>query len=372
MKIVKGYKVELDLNNRQKTECAKHAGAARWAYNWGLNRKKEHYEQTGKSIGAMDLHKELNQLKKTIVPWMYEVSKCAAQEALRNLDKAFKGFFDSVTGKRKGEAVGFPKFKSRRHGLGSFRLTGVIKVEANRVKLPRLGWSRLKESGYIPVEDMHILSATVSEKSGRWFVSVQVEEEIPDPQPATGTPIGVDLGIKTMATCSDRTTFDNPKALYAKTKQLERWQRRLSRRVKGSQNWYKAKQKVAQLHMDVANLRKDAIHKATSAIIGKQPSHIAIENLNVKGMVKNHKLAKAVSDVGMGEFGRQIKYKAKWNGIEVIEADRFFPSSKTCSGCGIVKDELPLSARTYNCDDCGLSIDRDLNAAVNLRQLAPV
>lgn len=372
MKIVKGYKVELDLNNKQKTACAQHAGAARWAYNWGLNRKKEHYEQTKKSIGAMVLHKELNQLKQTSIRWMYDVSKCAPQEALRNLDKAFKGFFDSVTGKRKGEPAGFPKFKSKRNGLGSFRLTGSIKVETNRVRLPRLGWLRLKEFGYIPVESVHILSATVSEKSSRWFVSIQVEEEIPDPQPVTGTPIGVDLGIKTMATCSDGTTFDNPKALYARTKQLVRWQRRLSRRIKGSQNWYKAKQKVAQLHMDIANLRKDTIHKATSAIMGKRPSHVVIENLNIKGMVKNRKLAKAVSDVGMGEFGRQIKYKTKWNGIETIEAGRFYPSSKTCSGCSIVKDKLPLSARTYNCDSCGLNIDRDLNAAVNLRQLASV
>jgi putative transposase len=217
IRIIRGYKTELDLNNRQRTACAKHAGAARYAYNWGLRRKIDAYEATGTSPTAIDLHRELNALKRTELGWMYEVSKCAPQEALRNLDRAFAHFFRRVELKKQGKLkgpVGFPRFKSRKRGLGSFRLTGSIHIFEDSIQLPRLGRLRLKERGYLPTSGVNILSATVSERAGRWFVSVQVEEEVPAPTPAKGEAIGVDLGVRTLATRSDGIVYENPKALY--------------------------------------------------------------------------------------------------------------------------------------------------------------
>jgi len=220
------------------------------------------------------------------------------------------------------------------------------------------------------VEGVKILSATVSEKAGNWFVSIQVEEQVPDPPKPVGEVIGIDLGIKALATCSNGDSYDNPQALKAKTKQLKRWQQRLSRREKGSSNRGKAKKKVAKLHSQVANLRKDALHKVTSAIIAKKPTAIVIEDLNVSGMMANHKLARTISDVGMHEFRRQITYKAEQAGIELVIANRFYPSSKTCSQCSHIKQDLTLNDRTYHCFECGLVIDRDLNASINLKHLS--
>jgi transposase len=230
MIILRAYKTELDLNNKQCTLCAKHAGTARFSYNWGLSRKISAYQAGQKTPTAIDLHRELNALKKTDFPWMYEVSKCAPQEALRNLDKAFDNFFRRVKEKKAYKftgKVGFPKFKSKKLGKGSFRITGSISVKKDKIKLPRLGWLRLKEKGYIPTVGIKILSATVSEKARRWFVSVQVEQEIKDIEKATGAPIGVDLGIKSMAVCSSGTEFENPKALQKALQKLRRVQREL-------------------------------------------------------------------------------------------------------------------------------------------------
>jgi putative transposase len=380
MRIIRGYKTELDLNNRQRTACAKHAGAARYAYNWGLRRKIDTYEATGKSPTAIDLHRELNALKKTELGWMYEVSKCAPQEALRNLDQAFNHFFRRVKQKKQGKlkgAVGFPRFKSRKRGRGSFRLTGSIHVFQDRIQLPRLGQLRLKERGYLPTTGVHILSATVSERAGRWFVSIQVEEEVPAPPPAKGAPIGVDRGIKTLATRSDGIVYENPSALNKAQRKLRRLQRQLSRQQKGSCNREKTRRRIARLHYRIANLRRDTLHQATSDIVAKtkpdtaRPRAVVLEDLNVNGMLQNHRLARAIADVGMSEFGRQVQYKTTWSGSQVVVADRWFPSSKRCSGCGAIKDKLDLSERTYECNCCGARLDRDLNAARNLAQLAP-
>jgi putative transposase len=380
MRIIRGYKTELDLNNRQRTACAKHAGAARYAYNWGLRRKIDAYEATGKSPTAIDLHRELNALKKTELGWMYEVSKCAPQEALRNLDQAFNHFFRRVKQKKQGKlkgAVGFPRFKSRKRGRGSFRLTGSIHVFPDRIQLPRLGQLRLKERGYLPTTGVHILSATVSERAGRWFVSIQVEEEVPAPPPAKGAPIGVDRGIKTLATRSDGIVYENPSALNKAQRKLRRLQRQLSRQQKGSCNREKTRRRIARLHYRIANLRRDTLHQATSDIVAKtkpdtaRPRAVVLEDLNVNGMLQNHRLARAIADVGMSEFGRQVQYKTTWSGSQVVVADRWFPSSKRCSGCGAIKDKLDLSERTYECNCCGARLDRDLNAARNLAQLAP-
>jgi IS605 OrfB family transposase len=425
MHITRGYKTELDLNNKQMTACKQHAGAARFAYNWGLKRKQDVYRTTGRSISAIDLHRELNALKPREFPWMYEVSKCAMQEALRDLDTAFRHFFRRCRLKKAGQwkgKCGYPRFKSKKQGLGGFRLTGSIHVSADTIQLPRLGRLRLKEHGYLPTTGVHILSATVSEQAGRWFVSLQVEQEVAEPVPATGDPLGVDLGIKSLAVCSDgRPPIANPKALRTHLKKLRRACRRLSRRMKGSKNRAKARKLLARQHARIANIRRDALHQVTSQLVHaplspeeraalrphlistlpepitkaqvevqsqqvkrrlhqateanapQRPRIIVLEDLNVAGMMKNRTLARAISDVGMGEFRRQIAYKTQWNGETLLLADRFYPSTKRCSRCGTVKAVMSLAERVYVCDNdaCHLVIDRDLNAALNLAALVP-
>jgi putative transposase len=365
--VVRGYRTELDLTNEQRTACLKHAGATRFAYNWGLARKMAAYKDGKKTPSAIDLHRELNTLKQTDYPWMYEVSKCAPQEALRNLDKAYANFFHKAKlksqGKYKGK-LGFPKFKKKSKAIGSFRLTGAIKVFAESVQLPRFGRLRLHEHGYIPT-DAKILSATVSERAGRWYVSIQVEEEQEQPISKATSAIGVDLGIKTLATCSDGTTFSNPRALkHAQTK-LKRVERQKARRKKGSQNRGKTRQAIAKTHARIAHIRQDASHKLTSYLV-KNHALVAIEDLHVVGMLKNHNLAQAVSDSNFGEIRRQLEYKSQWHGTQIVMVDRFYPSSKTCSSCDYVKPELSLGERTFICEACGTVLDRDVNAAINL------
>jgi len=277
--IQRAYKTELKPNNKQRTALLKHAGSARFAYNWGLNQVQE---KTSKP-NAMQLHRELNARKKEEFPWMYEVSKCAMQESLRDLEKAFKNFF---RGCKESKKVGFPQFKSKSKGIGSFRLTGTIKVESRRMRLPRLGWIRLKEADYLPT-DKHILSATVSERAGRWFVSVLVNEEV-EPQQTSGEVLGIDLGVKSLATCSDGMSYDNPKALHKYEKKIKRLQRHMMKRQqKGSRRRKLTQQKIAKLWMKISNIRTDSIQKATTDIVKtKRPSVVVLEDLNVKGMVR--------------------------------------------------------------------------------------
>lgn len=370
MIILKAYKTELDLNNKQRNSCARHAGAARFAYNWGLDRKIQAYKAGKRTPSAIDLHRQLNLLKKGELAWMYEVSKCAPQEALRDLDKAYANFFRRVKNKkaRQNNKAGFPRFKSKKKGLGGFRLTGTIRVCENYVRLPRLGKLRLKESGYLPTEGVRILSASVSERAGRWYVSIQCETEISDPRQDDKPVCGVDLGIKTMAVVSDGTVFENPKALKKSLVKIKRLQRMVSRRKKGSKNRRKAVAQLAKAHEKVANIRKNALHQATS-LLAKNKSVIVLEDLNVSGMMRNHNLAQAIGDVGFYEFRRQLQYKGEWYGCEIVLADRFFPSSKTCSCCGAIKPALGLGERTFYCEVCGYEIDRDLNAAINLENM---
>ena len=360
----------MDLNNVQRTACARHAGAARFAFNWGLVRKQQAYLDGQKTPTAIDLHRELNRLKKTELAWMYEVSKCAPQEALRNLDQAFANFFRRVKERRAGQKikVGFPKFKSKKHGLGSFRLAGSIHVFEKEIQLPRLGRLRLKERKYLPTSEVHILSATVSEHAGRWFVSVQVEMEIADPEQSGKPNAGVDLGINRMAQVSDGKYFENPRALQRFLAKIKRLHRTVSRRQKESTNRKKAVQQLAKAYARTTNIRKNALHQATSWL-ARTKSAIMLEDLNVSGMMHNHHLARSIGDVGMYEFRRQLAYKGTWYGCEVRLADRFYPSTKRCSRCGKVKDEMSLDERTYECEVCGLVMDRDLNAALNLKQL---
>ena len=385
LKTKRAYKTELGPNKTQEKVLANHAGAARFAYNWGLARRTEEYRLAGKSSGAIEQHRQLNRLKKTTCPWLYEVSKCAPQEALRDLDRAFAHFYRRAAEKKKGKLkgrVGYPRFKTRRRGLGSFRLTGSIHVKARRIKLPCLGWIRLKEKGYLPADDtpgVHVLSATVSERAGRWFVSLQVEEEM-EVEEATGPAVGVDLGIKTLAVCShgndNHTHYENPKALYTGARKLRKLQKKLSRQEKGSNRREVTGKKIARQNMRISRVRQDAVHKATSEIVAKakppseRPYVVGIEDLNVSGMMKNHSLARAVADASMREFRRQLAYKCSWYGIEMVVVPRFEATSKPCSRCGWVKEDLTLSDRTFHCESCGHTADRDDNASDNIRLLA--
>jgi len=368
MIVMRAYKTELDLNNAQRTACARHAGAARYAYNWGLSRKMAAYQAGERTPTAIDLHRQLNALKKTELSWMYEVSKCAPQEALRDLDRAYTHFFRRVKEKKTGNKVkaGFPRFKAKKQGRGSFRLTGAIHVFERAIQLPRLGRLRLKEAGYLPLSDVHIQSATVSERAGRWFVSLQVEQEIPDPKQLDKPVVGVDLGIHHLAYLSDGTPCENPHALKHALGRIKRLQRTVSRRQKGSANYCRAVLVLAGAHARVADLRRDTLHQITTRL-AKTKSVVILEDLNVSGMAKNHHLAQAILDVGMYEFRRQLSYKGKWYGCEIQVADRFYPSTKRCSHCGRVK-EIDLSERVYRCEHCGLVLDRDWNAAINLEQ----
>ena len=376
--IQRAYQVELDLTNEQTTACKQHAGAARWAYNWGLQRKQEEYRTTGRSPNAMELHRELNALKPTAVPWMYAVSKCAPQEALRHLDRAFAHFFRRVklkkAGKYKGK-VGYPKRKSKKKGLGGFRFNEGPKIHvcSDAIQLPRLGQLRLKERGYIPTSGVKIRSATVREQAGHWYVSVLVEQE--QTVPANHGPVvGVDLGLKRLATLSDGQIEENPRHLKRRLKKIKRFHRAVTRKPKGSHNRKKAARRLGRLYRHVATQRANTLHQLTSRL-AKTKSVVVIEDLNVAGMLKNHRLAQAIGDVGWGEFRRQLTYKAAWYGCRVIVADRWWASSKTCSGCGWVDESLTLADRRFVCRNpdrpgCGLVVDRDLNAAKNLEHLA--
>lgn len=251
-------------------------------------------------------------------------------------------------------------------------------MSPDAIQLPRLGVLRLKEHGYFPLNGK-ITSATISEQAGRWYVSICVHEEAEEakePQAATGDVIGVDLGIKRLATLSDGRTFENPKALRKKITALKRTSRRHCRKAKGSRNRQKAKQRLSRMHARIANVRNDALHKATAQIVARtkpdaeRPRVIVLEDLNIAGMLKNRKLARAIADVGMYEFKRQILYKAEQAGVQVLLASRWEPSSKTCSCCGWVNETLTLSDRIFVCRDCGSVQDRDDNAARNLAALA--
>jgi len=289
---------------------------------------------------------------------MYEVSKCAPQEALRDLDKAFTNFW---RGKKKGFKVGFPKFKKKgRHD--SFRLYGTIRIFEKAIQLPRIGRLRLKEK---PQIQGRIISATVSRKADRWFVSVCVETKIPVPCPIAGPRIGVDLGVRSLATLSDGTIVQNPQALTCKLRKLKRLSRQVTRKQKGLHNRRKTIIRLARLYWRISNIRMDVMHKLTT-YLAKNHSQIIIEDLYVKGLMKNKRLSRAIADVGFYEFRRQLEYKSRWYGSEVLIVPQFFPSSKRCSQCGHTKNKLTLTERVFNCGECGLQIDRDKNAANNL------
>ena len=358
---MKSLKIRLELNNEQATLAAKHAGVARHAYNWGLDVCKKAYLNGEKRPSAIDLHKKLVAEVKKENAWYYEVSKCSPQEALRNLDKAYIKCFR--------EKKGLPVFKKK--GIrDSFYLEGAIEVKGNQIKIPKFGKVKISES----LDIQGIKNVTVSKTAGQWFVAFKIPQP---PSPQQGefkrqektNPIGVDLGIKTLATLSDGSSFENKRPYKKLKRKLKIAQRKVSKKVKGSANRKKAIQKVAKLHYKIANIRKDSLHKLTT-YLAKNHGEVVIEDLNVRGMSKNHKLASAILDGGFYEFRRQLSYKCEWYGSELTVIDRFYPSSKTCSCCGAIKKELKLIERIYHCESCKISIDRDFNAAINLRNKA--
>ncbi|RLI55304.1 MAG: transposase [Candidatus Thorarchaeota archaeon] len=360
MIVNRAYKVEIKPNNVQKTFLNKSIGIARLAYNWGLNLCIERYEQCKKYLGSIGLHKELCSIKKNRFPFMYEVSKLAPQNALKDLDVAFKNFF-----KRKD--VGFPKFKSKKNDKQTFRIDGAnIKVNNNSIKLPNISSIRLKEHNYIPFGEVKYMNATISKEIDRYYVSVIVREEVDIYDKPVEEVIGIDVGIKELATCSNGEVYHNPKFTKKYENKLKREQKKLSRKKKGSQNRNKAKIKVAKVHRKIRNSRVDNLHKTTSSITKIKCRMIVLEDLNTKGMMKNHCLSKAVADSSFYEFRRQLEYKTKFYGGSTYLIDRWFPSSKTCSCCGTIKEDLTLSDRIYKCD-CGFEMDRDLNASINIQ-----
>jgi putative transposase len=375
--IRKAYRFELDPNNSVRTLLAKHAGTARFAWNWSLARRIERFKtQEGKEkfTNSIAEHKDLNARKGPDFPWMYKVSKCAPQEALRNLDKAFKNFWS-----KRSEGVGFPSFKKKYKSKDSFRLTGSIRIQDRYVSLPRLGKIRLKENPFKMVKGRlkrelrgRILSATVSRVADRWFVSLTViEKDVKDPTPIEGLIVGIDLGIKTFAVISGELPVESPKALQQALARLRRAQHAHSKKTKESKNRRKSAQKIAKIHSRVTNVRRDFLHQLTTRL-SKTKSIIVIEDLNVKGMIKNRCFSFKIMDAGWGEFRRQLGYKTTWYGSRLLVADRWFPSSKKCStpNCDYKLSRLPLSVREWACPQCGVIHDRDENAAINLKNLA--
>jgi putative transposase len=372
-----GVRVRLEPTAAQQQALTCHAGAARWAYNWGLEIRRQAYDHGQQKENAISLHKLLNSLKPTVYPWLYEVNKCAPQEALRNLDRAYENWWRRLKAGKHGRDAGAPRFKSRvRDGVGGFRLTGVIRVEVADgrayIQLPRIGRVRLRESDRFPSGSLS--QVTVRERAGHWYVSTQIPAVVRadlGQRPRQVEPEGVDLGLSVLATFADGTKIPATRSRRNAQRKLRRLEREKSRRQRGSRNRARTCARIARLHEHVSNQRLDVLHKLTTTLATTR-SAIVIEDLNVKGMSQNHALAFSVMDAGFGEFRRQLEYKCCWYGCGLELAPRFYPSTQTCSVCGLVKtgdDKLGLAQRTFRCAGCGLVLDRDQNAARVLARL---
>ena len=381
MTLICGQVIELKPNNKQATYFKKACGVARFAYNWALAEWQKQYqedkayrescEQSGLTVDGSQLNlpnegklrKQLNVIKREQFPFMMEVTKCAPQIAIQQLGDAYKRFF-------KGESK-YPQFRKKgerdRFGISNDRFK--IKTENGKsfIQIPKLGWVRMKKELRFQGK---IMSATISTRGERWFVSINVEllEEL-RPLPKTKQSIGLDLGITHLATLSDGTKIQAPKPLKTQLKKLRRLNKSLSRKQKGSNNRAKAKTKLSRLYYRISNIRKDFLHKLTTELVRKFDV-ICLEDLNVQGMLKNRRLSRAIQDLGFYELKRQMIYKANQFGKTVKSVERFFPSSKTCSCCGFKLEKLSLSVRKWTCKNCHAEHDRDINASINILNFA--
>lgn len=352
--IKRAYKYRIYPNQEQRTRLAIQFGSTRFVYNYFLRRRVDHYAETGKGLTYHDTALQLTELKKQPdYIWLKEVDSQAAQQTLRDLDTAYSNFFN--------KRAKFPNFK-KKHGKQSCRFPQRFKIDGSKLYIPKVGWVKIVLHRLI---EGVMKNLTVSRtKSGKYFASIQVEQEIDAPV-YQGGQVGLDLGLKDFAVTSDGQRFPNPKHLRQSERRLKRYQRKLSKTQKGSKGRDKARLKVAKLHEKIANQRSDFTHKLSRQLVGAN-SLIAIEDLNVKGMVRNHHLAKSISDAGWSEFVRQLHYKGQWYGCHIEQIDRFFPSSKRCVHCGFVNQDLTLDNRYWICPQCGAVLDRDVNAAQNI------
>ncbi len=360
------HKIQLVPTNKQAGYFARAAGVSRFAYKWALAEWQRPYE-AGDRPSEISLRKQLNSIKREQFPWMYEVTKAAPQQAIKNLGNAFDRFF-----KKQGK---YPRFKKK--GLhDSFRAdngptrTGehAVQVQGKRIKLAQVGWVKMREAVRFQGQTK---SVTISNQAGRWFAAINIDtEELPHQrknQAGVATTVGVDLGVHDLAVLSTGERIQGPKAYQKALKRIRFLNKELARRQKGSKNWVKTRQKLAKAHYRAACLRKDALHKLTTALVLTN-TIIGIEDLNVSGMLQNRHLSRAIADQSFGEFRRQLTYKAAWYESAFVLYPRFRPSSKMGCRCGRIH-EMPLSKRIMSCP-CGNKMDRDLNAAINIRNYA--
>jgi putative transposase len=357
--MIKSHKIKLYPTKTQEQFLRQSCGVARFAFNWALNKWVEDYKK-GIKQSAYSLIKHLNSIKKEEFPWMQETSKNCSQYAIHHVEAAFKKMWK--------EKSGYPKFKKKgqKDSFVAVENYQTFKQSDFKIHIPRIG--KIKCSENLRFEGK-VNNVVVKRIANMWFAVININIEDKPIEAPNGNKnqvtVGVDMGIKSMMVLSDGTIYENPKALRTHLKQLKRLQRSLSRKQKGSNNRKKAQAKVARKHYRITNIRKNAIHQATTEIV-KKYDKIIIETLKPKNIAKNHKLAQAVIDVSFGEMSRQLAYKCLWNNKELVKANQWFASSKLCSSCGHKKEILKLSERIYKCENCGLEIDRDLNAAINL------
>lgn len=382
MMVHQAYRFALDPSPRAEGALASHVGARRFAFNWGLALVKERLEarRRGEEVEVPwtlpALRREWNRQKEAVAPWWQENSKEAYSSGLEGLAKALENWSDSRKGRRKGRRMGFPRFRKKGRGRESVGFTtGAIRVDdKSHVVLPKIGRVRTHEPTTallerIETKKARILRATVSREGGRWFVSFTCEvEREPKAPRLPGAAVGLDVGLRHLAVLSTGEQVPNPRPLKKALRKLARLNRELARRKPESKNREETRWRLARAHARVANIRRDALHKLTTRLACRYGT-VVVEELNLAGMLRNRRLARAVADASLAEIRRQLAYKTVWYGSHLLKAERFYPSSKRCSRCGAVKEKLPLWVRTFRCDACGLVLDRDHNAALNLAAL---
>lgn len=351
--MILAHRIALDPTPQQANFMARACGVSRFTWNWALAEWNRQYE-AGEKPNGLFLKKQWNAVKHQQFPWVAESPKGANQRPFDDLQKAFVKFF------KKGAQR--PRFKKKGRRDSFYVENDKFRLDGKKVTLPKIGAVKTREPLCFTGK---IMGGVVSRVANRWFLSVQVDvTSYKKPRTGSGS-VGVDLGLKTTAVTSDGEQFNAPKPLKRLLKKLRRSSQSVSRKQPGSNRRYKARLRLSRLHARIANVRKDFLHKLTTHLC-RENQTVVIEDLNVSGMLQNERLARAISDVGLREFRRQLEYKQLIFDTELIVADRWFPSSKRCSRCGHVKSELPLSERTFTCDACGLCLDRDQNAAINL------